>query len=61
MDGEEADERVGRDVLSAEASGAHATPTFFIDGCRLVGDHDARTLTAVLESSRRGTRTQEPN
>ncbi|UQN15355.1 DsbA family protein [Gulosibacter sp. ACHW.36C] len=38
---------------------AHATPTFFIEGRRLLGDYDARTLTAALESSRRGTRTRE--
>lgn len=52
-------ERVERDVTSATASGAHATPTFFVDGCRLLGSYDARTLTAMLESSRRGPRTQE--
>lgn len=52
-------ERVNRDVVSAEASGAHATPTFFVEGRRLLGDYDARTLAAALESSRRGTRTQK--
>ena len=34
------------------------TPTFFIDGCRMVGSYDARSLTEMLESSRRGSRTQ---
>ncbi|APH01313.1 sodium:proton antiporter [Janibacter indicus] len=58
MDSEAVAERVNRDLVSAENSGAHATPTFFVEGHRLVGDYDARTLTAALESSRRGTRTQ---
>ncbi|SMC90433.1 sodium/proton antiporter, NhaA family [Janibacter indicus] len=58
MDGEAVAERVNRDLVSAENSGAHATPTFFVEGHRLLGDYDARTLTAALESSRRGTRTQ---
>ena len=52
-------ERVERDLASAVASGAHATPTFFVEGRRLLGSYDARTLTAALEASRRGTRTQE--
>ncbi|VFT27078.1 sodium:proton antiporter [Pseudomonas aeruginosa] len=52
-------ERVERDLVSAVASGAHVTPTFFIQGRRLLGSYDARTLTAVLEASRRGPRTQE--
>lgn len=51
--------RVERDLESADASGAHATPTFFVDGRRLLGNYDARTLTSALEASRRGTRTQE--
>lgn len=51
--------RVERDLESAEASGAHATPTFFVEGRRLLGSYDARTLTSALEASRRGTRTQE--
>ncbi|MBE1539274.1 Na+/H+ antiporter NhaA [Micrococcus yunnanensis] len=51
--------RVERDLESADASGAHATPTFFVDGRRLLGSYDARTLTSALEASRRGTRTQE--
>ena len=52
-------ERVERDLASAVASGAHATPTFFVEGRRLRGSYDARTVTAALEASRRGTRTQE--
>ncbi|MBR8156197.1 Na+/H+ antiporter NhaA [Pseudomonas aeruginosa] len=52
-------ERVERDLASAVASGAHVTPTFFVEGRRLRGSYDARTLTAALEASRRGTRTQE--
>lgn len=59
MDSEAVADRVNRDLVSAENSGAHATPTFFVEGCRLLGDYDARTLTSALESSRRGTRTQE--
>lgn len=58
MDSEAVAERVNRDLVSAQDSGAHATPTFFVEGRRLLGDYDARTLTAALESSRRGTRTQ---
>lgn len=51
--------RVERDLESADASGAHATPTFFVDGRRLLGSYDARTLTSALEARRRGIRTQE--
>ena len=58
MDSEAVAERVNRDLVSAEDSGAHATPTFFVEGHRLLGDYDARTLTAALESSRRGARTE---
>ncbi|WP_416375650.1 Na+/H+ antiporter NhaA [Neomicrococcus lactis] len=59
LDSAEVAARVERDMTSAAASGAHATPTFFVDGCRLTGSYDARTLTATLESSRRGARTKE--
>ncbi|WP_370514908.1 Na+/H+ antiporter NhaA [Glutamicibacter sp. JC586] len=59
LDSAEVAARVERDMASATASGAHATPTFFVDGCRLTGSYDARTLTATLESSRRGARTKE--
>jgi len=44
--------RVLEDVVSAEASGARATPTFFVGGRRHVGGHDAGTLAAALEASR---------
>jgi protein-disulfide isomerase len=44
--------RVLEDVVSAEASGARATPTFFVGGRRHVGPHDAATLAAALEASR---------
>ena len=59
LDSAEVAARVERDVASAAASGAHATPTFFIDSNRMTGSYDARTLTATLESSRRGARTKE--
>lgn len=59
LDSAEVAKRVERDDASAADSGAHSTPTFFVEGCRLLGGYDARTLTAMLESSRRGTRTQE--
>jgi predicted DsbA family dithiol-disulfide isomerase len=44
--------RVVEDVVSAEASGARATPTFFVCGRRHVGPHDAATLGAALEARR---------
>ena len=44
--------RVLEDVVSAEASGARATPTFFVCGRRHVGPHDAATLGAALEACR---------
>lgn len=36
--------RVRADVVSAEASGARGTPTFFIDNHRHTGPHDTETL-----------------
>jgi Na+/H+ antiporter NhaA len=45
-------DRVVEDVLSAESSGARATPTFFVGGRRHVGRHDAEALAAALEASR---------
>ncbi|MDQ3762372.1 MAG: Na+/H+ antiporter NhaA [Actinomycetota bacterium] len=42
-------QRVRDDVASAEASGARGTPTFFVNGRRHVGPHDARTLAQALE------------
>ena len=42
-------DRVGRDVASAEASGATGTPTFFVNGKRLYGAYDAGSLVEALE------------
>ncbi|MGW8564598.1 Na+/H+ antiporter NhaA [Isoptericola sp. NPDC055881] len=42
--------RVRADEASALASGARGTPTFFLDGVRHRGPHDARTLIAALEA-----------
>ena len=60
LDSDEVIERVRRDMRSAHASGARETPTFFIEGCRVLGNYDARTLTRELEDSRRAARTQVP-
>lgn len=38
--------------MSAEASGARGTPTFFVGGRRHVGAYDAESLAAELEASR---------
>lgn len=43
--------RVQEDLASAEASGARATPTFFIGGYRHEGRYDAAALIAALERS----------
>lgn len=40
--------RVRTDVASAEASGAEGTPTFFVNGVRLLGRYDADALAAAL-------------
>ncbi len=48
----EARERMSRDEASAFESGARGTPTFFVNGVRHRGPHDARTLAAALERSR---------
>jgi len=45
-------ERVREDVVSAEASGARGTPTFFVGEDRHVGPYDTETLAAELEASR---------
>jgi Na+/H+ antiporter NhaA len=45
-------ERVREDVASAEASGARATPTFFVGDHLHFGPHDAETLAAALEATR---------
>lgn len=44
--------RVREDVAGAEASGARATPTFFLGGERHVGPYDAASLIARLEELR---------
>lgn len=44
-------EHVQSDLDSALASGATGTPTFFLDGHRHTGPHDARTIIAALEAS----------
>jgi Na+/H+ antiporter NhaA len=44
--------RVRADVASAEDSGAQGVPTFFIQGRRHVGAHDAQSLMAALEAAR---------
>ncbi|GAC70246.1 Na+/H+ antiporter NhaA [Gordonia soli] len=49
VDSPEVAERVGRHEASAVASGAVGTPTFFLNGTRHRGPHDARTLIAALE------------
>ncbi|MFA9400451.1 MAG: Na+/H+ antiporter NhaA [Acidobacteriota bacterium] len=43
--------RIQEDAASADASGAHATPTFFIGGNRHIGPYDARSLAAELRAS----------
>lgn len=42
-------DRVGRDLASAEASGATGTPTFFANGKRHFGAYDAGSLIEALE------------
>ncbi len=44
-------ERVARDRVSAEASGATGTPTFFVNGARLHGAYDASSLVEELTRS----------
>jgi Na+/H+ antiporter NhaA len=44
--------RVRRDVISAEASGARGTPTFFVGDRRHVGPYDTESLARELEESR---------
>ena len=43
-------DQVQRDADSARDSGARGTPTFFLNGTRHRGPHDARTLIAALET-----------
>ena len=51
LDHERTAARLRADVASAEASGARGTPTFFVNGLRHTGPHDARTLAAALEQA----------
>ena len=43
--------RVDADVESAEASGVHVTPTFFINGRRYDGPWDANSLSEAMLGS----------
>lgn len=43
-------ERIGRDLASAERSGATGTPTFFANGRHLFGAYDAGSLIEALEA-----------
>jgi Na+/H+ antiporter NhaA len=52
LESEETAARVRADVVSAEASGARGTPTFFIGNRRHTGPHDTETLARALEASR---------
>ena len=49
LDDDRLHRRLERDLASAEASGVRGTPTFFVNGVRHVGPHDARSLIAALE------------
>ncbi|GAA1483068.1 Na+/H+ antiporter NhaA [Gordonia sinesedis] len=49
LESEEIAERVARNEQSAHDSGARGTPTFFLNGHRHRGPHDAQTLIAALE------------
>jgi Na+/H+ antiporter NhaA len=55
LESEKTAARVRADVLSAEASGARGTPTFFIENHRHTGPHDTETLARALEASRHTT------
>ncbi|WP_433471552.1 Na+/H+ antiporter NhaA [Saccharomonospora azurea] len=52
LESEEAAAVVQADLVSAEASGAVSTPTFFVGSRRHVGPHDTETLAMELEASR---------
>ncbi|HEV7769207.1 MAG TPA: DsbA family protein [Solirubrobacterales bacterium] len=43
-------ERIGRDIASAQASGATGTPTFFVNGRHHYGAYDASSLVEELEA-----------
>ncbi|WP_201776734.1 Na+/H+ antiporter NhaA [Allosalinactinospora lopnorensis] len=45
--------RVREDVVSAQASGAQGTPTFFVNGHRQVGRYDEEALAAALSGEER--------
>jgi Na+/H+ antiporter NhaA len=45
-------ERVREDVVSAEASGARGTPTFFVGEQRHIGPYDTETLAGELDALR---------
>lgn len=47
-------ERVGRDIASAQASGATGTPTFFVNGARHRGAYDASSLVEELRGEHAG-------
>ena len=55
LDDESTFARVRSDLTSAEASGARGTPTFFVNGRRHTGPHDAQTLAAALRAAPVGT------
>jgi Na+/H+ antiporter NhaA len=52
--------RVAQDVASADASDVSGTPTFFVNGRRHYGPHDARTLTKVVQEAAVHARMSEP-
>lgn len=52
--------RIRADVAGAEASGARGTPTFFVDGVRHEGPHDAQSLIRALEDSPGGSGSASP-
>lgn len=47
--------RVQEDASSGDASGAHGTPTFFVNGVRHTGAYDAASLARELRSTMRDT------
>ncbi len=51
LDDQELHDLVRAQAASAAASGARGTPTFFLDGHRHRGPHDARTLVASIEAA----------
>jgi Na+/H+ antiporter NhaA/predicted DsbA family dithiol-disulfide isomerase len=53
LDDDDVAAHVRADVASAEESGAQGTPTFFIQGRRHRGPHDAQSLITALEEARK--------